>query len=775
MEATTLLSDRQDKSPSESDSEGLFGSLKPFKISVLGSQADSFRVMEQNISYSIIVGIGLLIGFPVLLAVGSYLWNNKWRPMQSARGKVVDKFGGIMSRAQKFIFKEDSLTLSPKVKSKFLRKLITIKKIYLALFLTSLVMIWFMNNLFAIPLVIMLMVMFVRTSAVFRQRHDIMMKMFEVAASEFRYGRGTELEVRKYVKIVEWENKVVPSKTIITYPSAFKVENPQNRDSFERHFNSSVTDENLWDYEWEPTKPLVICTPVPHLKDRAPYPGAEINAWDEFAVGDGLRGPVVYNVSKTPHILVCGPTGSGKSVLQRNILFHCIQHNDMWRFLGVDVKRVELSPYAKYKNTVLGIGTSLEDGAEIVAYAKKQMEDRYEHMESVGVNHFLDLPKDPSGKLPYYAILLMIDEAFMFMGLEGNKTDEGKARDELHGQASSMIGDIARLGRAAGVHLVIATQRPDATVIKGELKANLDTRIAAGRLNSVSSSMILDSMEGTLLPGHIKGRGAISISGEVEQFQGYFAEQKWIDEWLAKPENKWREPQLFDDDTTNDLLNLDDLESQIPGIGEETAEVLDEAKEDFYDEQSELPIDPVSLPVAPPASPVVAPAAPLTMSKPVTSPVVKATPPAPRRVSQPVQQLTPTPVVTPAFVDDFDDEDDNDTNDTNDGLIGPDDVRNAAIFGGLDDSGYDSGSSDDNDEKYEELESEEEYLKRIFLPSTSDETTAVAAPPVFSPAKNGLPKKPAVVAPKPVTSFPKRPTRPQAAPAKQLDIEDYNF
>jgi hypothetical protein len=231
------------------------------------------------------------------------------------------------------------------------------------------------------------------------------------------------------------------------------------------------------------------------------------------------------------------------SVIQRNIIFHCIQHNDRWSFLGVDLKRVELSPFRKYTKTVLAIATTLEEGVEVVKYAHDVMMERYTRMEGAGVNHFLDMV-DENGT-PEKAILLMVDEAYMFMSPEGNKTEEGKMRDMLHAEASQVLGDIARLGRAAGVHLVLATQRPDATVIKGELKNNLDVRIAAGRLDSTPSLMVLDSGAATMLPTDFKGRGVARIGGDLKQFQGFFADQDWIDNWLAKPQNRWREPGLF--------------------------------------------------------------------------------------------------------------------------------------------------------------------------------------------------------------------------------------
>lgn len=215
------------------------------------------------------------------------------------------------------------------------------------------------------------------------------------------------------------------------------------------------------------------------------------------------------------------------SVLQRNIVFHTIQHNDRWRFLGVDLKRVELTPYNKYKKTVMGIATDVEQGVAVLKYAYNEMMDRYKAMEDMGVNNVMDMADPP------YCILLMIDEATMFLGASGSKTDEGKAEDALKGEASDLVGKILRLGRASGVHMLIAMQRPDATVLRGEFKANMDVRMAAGRMDSTPSAMVLDSGEAVNLPG-IRGRGLIRVGGSLTTFQGYFAPQDWIDEFILK-------------------------------------------------------------------------------------------------------------------------------------------------------------------------------------------------------------------------------------------------
>lgn len=215
------------------------------------------------------------------------------------------------------------------------------------------------------------------------------------------------------------------------------------------------------------------------------------------------------------------------STLQRNIIAHCIQFPNDWRFVGIDVKRVELSPFKRYEPVVMGVALDVPDGTEIIRYAKEEMMKRYDKMEKAGVTNFADLPEK------MHALMIMVDETYMFLATSGNKTDEGKEEDALKGESSKLIGEIARLGRAAGVHIVLATQRPDATVIYGELKQNLALRIAAGKADTIASQMTLDNDEATKLPG-LKGRGfyqGLNIAGEP--FQGYYAPQEWIDRWLA--------------------------------------------------------------------------------------------------------------------------------------------------------------------------------------------------------------------------------------------------
>ena len=119
------------------------------------------------------------------------------------------------------------------------------------------------------------------------------------------------------------------------------------------------------------------------------------------------------------------------------------------------------------------------------------------------------------------------------IGVPSHNSEEGKAEDALKGEASMIIGSIARLGRAAGVHLVIATQRPDAKIIAGETKANLGVRVNCGRTDSNASQMILGNGEGGRVKANPRGRLYLRIYGSGDHGQGFFASPDWIDEYLA--------------------------------------------------------------------------------------------------------------------------------------------------------------------------------------------------------------------------------------------------
>lgn len=489
------------------------------------------------------LGASTLIVVPIVLLVLwiglGYMWNQRYRPKKQKAGVAIASFNNILGRVLKFILKEDNFP-SKKIKNPKVAKFVTWRNTYLALAAIALILSIAGNSASAMFTIILLVVIAARTRKVFAARHIVLMRMFEVAAFELKFPRDANLNPWGWVKVAKWENLVVPGETQVSFPAAYKSEDVKNRENFERHFNGTVTDDNTWLYKWKSSESNVLCSPVTHIPTMAKYPGSANRKPNEIPIGVGADGEIVWDINVVPHALITGTTGGGKSTIQRNLIFHCVQHPNDWRFLGIDVKRVELKPYLKYDPVVVGIATTLEDGVEICRYARDEMMDRYEKMENLGVNHYHDLPDKP------FALMLMIDETYMFLAPSGIKTDEGKAEDDLKGEASKILGDIARLGRASGVHLVLATQRPDAKVIYGELKQNLAARIAAGRMDSIASNMTLDNDNATRLPGNTKGRGFYQAFGEGEQFQGYYADQDWVDKWLEAQENKEQNSEHLD-------------------------------------------------------------------------------------------------------------------------------------------------------------------------------------------------------------------------------------
>jgi len=275
------------------------------------------------------------------------------------------------------------------------------------------------------------------------------------------------------------------------------------------------------------------------LPKMAAYPfGREVvsAAWSDIPIGVKADGsPLLWNTKILPHFLLAGTTGSGKSIIQRNILNHCVMHNHKWRLLGIDLKIVELKPYIQYSRTVQAIATTLEDSLKLLRYAKEIMLKRYEKMAEAGVNYFEHMV-DPETKSPYHAIMLLIDEAYMLLAPERETTEKDLLHNKLRWEARDLVYDIARLGRAAGIHMTLATQRPDATVITGDLKKNIDFRVAAGRLSATPSTMVLGSRAAENLTENIRGRGYFRGTSEEGQFQAYFSSFEELDKYiLANP------------------------------------------------------------------------------------------------------------------------------------------------------------------------------------------------------------------------------------------------
>lgn len=229
-----------------------------------------------------------------------------------------------------------------------------------------------------------------------------------------------------------------------------------------------------------------------------------------------------------PHILGAGVTGGGKSVVQRNVILSCLMRPKDWYLMIVDMKKVEGALWRKHG---VPVATTYEDAAIILTFAQKLMMDRYEKMEKRGINNWSDMPEEERGP----AIMVDIDEAGELLAKITGSDETSKMNAEYQGQCQSALESIARLGRAARVHITVFAQRPDSDTISMQIRQNAPVRIACGALPATISTMLMESNYGATLPSKPQGRVGLKIhSANPYTCQGFFADEGYLDEYLKK-------------------------------------------------------------------------------------------------------------------------------------------------------------------------------------------------------------------------------------------------
>lgn len=214
----------------------------------------------------------------------------------------------------------------------------------------------------------------------------------------------------------------------------------------------------------------------------------------------------VIDLAKMPHLLVAGTTGSGKSVFLNVAilsLLYKLQPAQVQLAL-IDPKRVEFSNYRAVPHLYAPIATKLDQASGLLSSLVDEMERRYELLEEHGVKSLEAYNQEVNEKLPY--IVLVIDEVADLMMQTTDKT------------VSDKITRLAQLARAAGIHIIMATQRPVVDIMTGLIKANMPARIAFRVESKQDSRIILDE------PGAEKLKGAgeclFKHNGVVERCQG---------------------------------------------------------------------------------------------------------------------------------------------------------------------------------------------------------------------------------------------------------------
>ena len=198
-----------------------------------------------------------------------------------------------------------------------------------------------------------------------------------------------------------------------------------------------------------------------------------------IALGKSISGePITSDLSSMPHLLIAGTTGSGKSVCINTIILSLIYKHtpEICKFILIDPKMLELSTYEGIPHLLCPVITEAKKAASVLGWVVKEMESRYKLMTKVGVRNIDGYNEKHKVKMPY--IVVIVDEMSDLMLVAGKEIE-------------NYIQKLSQMARAAGIHIIMATQRPSVDVITGTIKANFPTRISFQVTSKIDSRTIL--------------------------------------------------------------------------------------------------------------------------------------------------------------------------------------------------------------------------------------------------------------------------------------------
>ncbi len=248
-----------------------------------------------------------------------------------------------------------------------------------------------------------------------------------------------------------------------------------------------------------------------------------------LALGKGAGGEAVAaDLSRMPHLLIAGATGSGKTVCLNTIISCLILHNTPTdvRFIMIDPKRVELTPYNSIPHLATPVIVDTSKALSALRWLSQEMDQRYQKLATAAARNIEAYNKNKEGeeKLPY--MILVIDELadLMMTGFD---------------EVEHILCRLAQLARATGIHLVVATQRPSVDVVTGLIKANFPTRISFAVTSQVDSRTILDGGGAEKLLGRGDMLYMPTEAGKPKRLQGCFVSDAEVERlvyfWNSQP------------------------------------------------------------------------------------------------------------------------------------------------------------------------------------------------------------------------------------------------
>jgi S-DNA-T family DNA segregation ATPase FtsK/SpoIIIE len=238
-----------------------------------------------------------------------------------------------------------------------------------------------------------------------------------------------------------------------------------------------------------------------------------------IALGKGAGGEAVAaDLTKMPHLLIAGATGSGKTVCLNSIVCCLLMHNspDDIRFIMIDPKRVELVTFNGVPQLLAPVVVDTDKAIRALRWLNQEMDNRYRQFAKAGARNIEGYNKDRAAgeSLPY--LVLLIDELADLMMTASDEVEHTLCR-------------LAQLSRATGVHLVVATQRPSVDVVTGLIKANFPTRISFAVTSHVDSKTILDTVGAEKLLGRGDMLYMPTEAGKPKRLQGSFVSDAEIE------------------------------------------------------------------------------------------------------------------------------------------------------------------------------------------------------------------------------------------------------
>lgn len=226
------------------------------------------------------------------------------------------------------------------------------------------------------------------------------------------------------------------------------------------------------------------------LKPSADWKNIPLGVTDE---GD----EVFWDTAQSSSALLSGTneTGSERSIVQRSIILHCLQHLDKWQVLGLDLKKIELTPYSHFGQDRVRIASGLDESFDLLRDTYQKMNERYLAMEKKNVIDFKELGGDTR------STMVVIDSANLFM----SEIDDKERKNEIVG----MVGSLARMGRATGINLLVSANDSELITKNKILVRSIGYRIVTGQKIAIIQKFKKDTL-----------------------FRKYHAPEQWFEDFL---------------------------------------------------------------------------------------------------------------------------------------------------------------------------------------------------------------------------------------------------